>query len=167
MADVISEACSTAKTGDCHDKLTKMDLIMIAVTLTLSWLVLILTIMPVWHNSCFVFEHETIRAVFDINYHTKALNLTEHENLQNLECAFHFLFKDFCLCSHSDHSVTALGMFTNLYLVLLLLFAGLLFPKLYFQLIKKITREKSRKWSDIVQSSRWPESFQAFLLYVL
>ena len=93
--------------------------------------------MPVWHNSCFVFEHETIRAVFDINYHTKALNLTEHENLQNLECAFHFLFKDFCLCSHSDHSVTALGMFKNLYLVLLLLFAGLLFPKLYFQLIKK------------------------------
>ena len=72
----------------------------------------------------------------------------------------HFIF---CLSSHSDNSITAFGMFTNLYLVLLLLFAGLLFPKIYFQLIKKETR----KWSDIVQSGRWRDSFQALLFYAL
>ena len=46
-ADVISEACFTAMTGDRHDDLAAMDLSRIAVALTLSLLVGILTVMPV------------------------------------------------------------------------------------------------------------------------
>ena len=55
-ADVISEAIFTAVTRDCDDKLAGMDLSMIAVALTPSWLVWILTIMPVWlYFSSFLF----------------------------------------------------------------------------------------------------------------
>ena len=47
-ADVVSEACFTATTGDRHDELAAMNYSMIAVALTPSWLVLILTVVPVW-----------------------------------------------------------------------------------------------------------------------
>ena len=48
--------CFTAFTGDGHDKLAAMDLSMIAVVLTPSWLVWILTVMPVWlYFSSFLF----------------------------------------------------------------------------------------------------------------
>ena len=56
-ADVVPEACFTAKTEDRHDKLDAMDLSVIAVALTPAWLVWILTVMPVgyiFHHSCFV-----------------------------------------------------------------------------------------------------------------
>ena len=46
-ADVISEAIFTMMTGDRDDELAAMDLSMIAVALTPSWLVLILSAMPV------------------------------------------------------------------------------------------------------------------------
>ena len=55
-------------------------------------------------------------------------------------------------------SITAPGMFTNLCLVLLSLFANLPVPKFHFQLKKK-TRENSRRKSDIVQFGRWRDSF--------
>ena len=42
------EACFTSMTGDRHDKLAAMDLSMIAVALTPSFLVWILTVRPVW-----------------------------------------------------------------------------------------------------------------------
>ena len=93
--DVISEAFFSAMTGDRDDELA---------ALTPSWLVCILTVMPVWlyfsYHSCFVlhffFEHETIYAIrvlaeFDFYYRTSACNLSELENLQYSECPFRFV----------------------------------------------------------------------------
>ena len=58
--DVISETFFCAMTGDRDDELAAMDLSMITVALTPSWLVCILTVMPVWlyfsYHSCF-FPH--------------------------------------------------------------------------------------------------------------
>ena len=57
-ADVLPEACFTARTEDRHDELTAMDLsvIAVAVALTPVWLVWILTVMPVWlYFSSFLF----------------------------------------------------------------------------------------------------------------
>ena len=48
--DVISETFFRAMTGDRDDELAAMDLSMIAVAQTPSWLVCILTVMPVWLN---------------------------------------------------------------------------------------------------------------------
>ena len=59
------------------------------------------------------------------------------------------------------------GMFTNFSLVLLLLFADLSVPIFHFQLKKKKTREKSRRKSDIVQLSRWRDSFSSALCSIL
>ena len=80
-ADVISEACFTAMTGDRHDELAAMDFSMIAVALIPSWFVWILTIMPVWlHFSSFLFcfvlfcfwtrsyIYHRVLAVFDVYY---------------------------------------------------------------------------------------------------
>ena len=70
-ADVISEAFLTAMTGYRHEELAAMDLRMITVALTPSWLARILTVMPVWlyfssflFYSVFFFEHETIYASY-------------------------------------------------------------------------------------------------------
>ena len=52
VVDLVPEACSTAMTEDRHDELAAIDLSMIAVALTPSW---ILTVMPgyIFHHSCF------------------------------------------------------------------------------------------------------------------
>ena len=70
-ADVISEAFLTAMTGYRHEELAAMDLRMITVALTPSWLARILTVMPVWlyfssflFYSVFFFERETIYASY-------------------------------------------------------------------------------------------------------
>ena len=70
-ADVISEAFLTAMTGYRHEELAAMDLRMITVALTPSWLARILTVMPVWlyfssflFYSVFFFEHETSYASY-------------------------------------------------------------------------------------------------------
>ena len=70
-ADVISEAFLTAMTGYRHKELAAMDLRMITVALTPSWLARILTVMPVWlyfssflFYSVFFFERETIYACY-------------------------------------------------------------------------------------------------------
>ena len=69
-ADVISEAFLTAMTGYRHKELAAMDLRMITVALTPSWLARILTVMPVWlYLSSFLFysvffERETIYASY-------------------------------------------------------------------------------------------------------
>ena len=47
-ADVVSEACFTVMTGDRHDERAAMNFSMIIFAQTPSWLVWILTIMPVW-----------------------------------------------------------------------------------------------------------------------
>ena len=54
VADLVSEACFTAMTGDRHERLAAMDLSMIAVTLTPSWLVRIWTVVPVWQYFFFI-----------------------------------------------------------------------------------------------------------------
>ena len=81
-AYVVSDACYTAMTGNRHDERAVLDLSMIAVALTLSWLVWILTVMTVLLYFlkipvlfCFVLEHETIYttrvlAVFNFYYST-------------------------------------------------------------------------------------------------
>ena len=94
--DVISEAFFRAMTGDRDDELA---------ALTPSWLVCILTVMPVWlyfsYHSCFFphffFEHEPKYAIrvlteFDFYYRTSASNLSERENLQYSDCPFRFVF---------------------------------------------------------------------------
>ena len=55
-ADVVSEACFTVMTGDRHAKRAAMDFSMIIFAQTPSWLVWILTVMPVWlYFSSFLF----------------------------------------------------------------------------------------------------------------
>ena len=78
VVNLVPEACSTVMTRDHHDELAAIDLSMIAVALTPSWLVWILTVMPryIFHHTCFfcfVFENETlytikVLAVFDFYY---------------------------------------------------------------------------------------------------
>ena len=88
VVDLVPEACSIAVTEDRHDELAAIGLSMIAVALTASWLIWILTVMPgyIFHHSCFVFKHETlytiqVLAVFDFSYRTYTCKLTERENL--------------------------------------------------------------------------------------
>ena len=55
-ADVVSEACFTVMTGDRHDERAAMNFSMIIFAQTPSWLVWILTVMPVWlYFSSFLF----------------------------------------------------------------------------------------------------------------
>ena len=55
-ANVVSEACFTVMTGDRHDERAAMDFSMIIFAQTPSWLVWILTVMPVWlYFSSFLF----------------------------------------------------------------------------------------------------------------
>ena len=55
VVDIVPEACSIAMTVDRHDERVAIDLSMIAVAPTPSWLVWILTVMPgyIFHHSCF------------------------------------------------------------------------------------------------------------------
>ena len=95
--------------------------------------------------SVFVFEHEaiyTIRvlAVFDVYYR----KLTIEPSVKTFKTwTFHFIFSlSLFVCARVViTSITALGMFTNLCLVLLLLLVGSLVPKFHFQLTKKSRRE--------------------------
>ena len=64
-ADVVSEACFTVMTGDRHDKRTAMDFSMIIFAQTPSWLVWILTVMPVWlYFSSFLFCFWTLNFIY-------------------------------------------------------------------------------------------------------
>ena len=96
-ADVISEAFLTAMTGYRHEELAAMDLRMITVALTPSWLARILTVMPVW-----LFLIIPVLFCFFLNtklYMLVIRVLTVFENPQNSDCPFRFLFEDFRLCS--------------------------------------------------------------------
>ena len=55
VVNLVPEACSIAMTVDRHDERVAIDLSMIAVAPTPSWLVWILTVMPgyIFHHSCF------------------------------------------------------------------------------------------------------------------
>ena len=58
VVDLVPEASSTAMTEDRHEELAAIDLSMIAVALTRSWLVWILVVIPgyIFHRSCFFFS---------------------------------------------------------------------------------------------------------------
>ena len=83
VVDLVPEACSTTMTEDRHDELAAIDLSTIAVALTSSYLVCILTVMSgyIFRHSfffCFVFEHETlytiqVLTVFDFYYRKLAI----------------------------------------------------------------------------------------------
>ena len=97
-ADVISEAFLTAMTGYRHEELAAMDLRMITVALTPSWLarnfnsyasLAIFLIIPFLF--CFFFNTKLYMLVIRV--------LTVFENPQNSDCPFRFLFEDFRLCS--------------------------------------------------------------------
>ena len=60
--------------------------------------------------------------------------------------------------------ITAPGMFTYLFLVLLLPFADPPVPKFLFTFKKKKTREKSWKRLDIVQFGIWRDSSMLYTL---
>ena len=68
VVNLVPEDCSTVMTRDHHDELAAIDLSMIAVALTPSWLVWILTVMPhyIFHHTCFfcfVFENKTLYTI--------------------------------------------------------------------------------------------------------
>ena len=71
--------------------------------------------------------------------------VTERENLQYLDCSYHFLFEDFVSAQVTIMSIMGLGMSTNLSLVLLLLLAGLLCSKILLSIHEKRSREKTGK----------------------
>ena len=71
-ADVVSEACFTAMTGDRHDERAAMDLSMIIFALPPSWFVWILTVIQVWlyflylvifFNIFYVFQLKTLYTI--------------------------------------------------------------------------------------------------------
>ena len=123
-----------------HDR-SRSDTVMISMHFN-SYASLAILFMSFLFFSAFFFEHEPIQAIrvlteFDFYYRTSACNLTERENLQYSDRPFRFVF--------GFSSITALSMFTNPCLVLLLLLAGLLVPKFFFQLTKKNQREVPEK----------------------
>ena len=115
-ADVISEACFTAMTGDRHDDLAAMDLSRIAVALTViismnfnSYASFALFfIIPVLFY--FVFELETIYTVrvsvsrvwFLLPYVSSQIQLSV-TRFKTQTVPFRFLFEDFRFCSRYDN----------------------------------------------------------------
>ena len=101
--------------------------------------------MPVWlYFSSFLFycvffflEHETIELTIQV--------LAVFENPQKLDCPFVVSLRIFVIAPVKITSITALGMFTNLFLVLLLLLAGSLAPKFHFKLAKKKVERSPKK----------------------
>ena len=102
-------------TGDRHDELAALDHSMIAVALTLSWLVCILTVMPVrlyfssflfcsllFFNTKLYILHECELCLIFIIVRKLAI-WTECENLKNSDCSFRFLFEDFRLYSRYNN----------------------------------------------------------------
>ena len=156
-------------TGDRHDELAALDLSMIAVALTPSWLVCILTIMPVWlYFSSFLFcsllffntklyiLHECELCLIFIIVRKLAI-WTECENLKNSDCSFRFLFEDFRLYSrYNNVDYGAWHVHEPLF------WPTRLFRNFAFNYRKKIG-EKSRKRSDIEHFGRWPDSFSSAL----
>ena len=97
-ADAISEAFLTAMTGYRHKELAAMDLRMITVALTPSWLARNFNS----YASLAKFLIFLFYSVFFLNaklYMLVIRVLTVFENPQNSDCPFRFLFEDFRLCS--------------------------------------------------------------------
>ena len=139
---VISEACfnDTAMTGDCHDELAAMDLSMISVALTPSWLVWIYQLC----QSSYTFHHSYffLLCFWTRNYNTGvscifflfpyvSLQSDWAWNLQKSECSFRFLVEEFRFCScYNNVSYGAWHVYRTFF-VLLLLIADSLVPKFH------------------------------------
>ena len=136
-ADINSEACFTAMTGDCDDELapwtqhdrSRSDTGMINMNFNSYASLVILFIIPVLLY--FVFDHETMYTYtwFFLPY--------DWRKPWKLGLSISFFGGIFVSAHVTITSITALDRFINLCLVLLLLFADSLVPKLHFQLTKK------------------------------
>ena len=161
------EACLTLMTVDHRNELLVMDHSVMVVALRLPWFAWIITVMPVWlYFSSFMFcsvlffnmklyiYYARVGCVWFL-YCRYAYNLTEHEYLENLGCQFCFLFEEFFISVHIIiTSITGLGMFTNLCLVLLVLLGSLLVANFHFQLTKQ--SQSKRKVQEMVgHSNNW------------
>ena len=147
---VICEAYLTAMTGDRHDELAALDHSMIAVALTLSWLVCILTVMPVrlyfssflfcsllFFNTKLYIYYTSVSCVWFLLSYVSLQSELSVKTLRTRTVHFVFSLRIFVSAHVIITSITAPGMFTNLCLVLLLLFADSPVPKFRFQLKEK------------------------------
>ena len=108
--DVVSEACFTAMTGDRHDERAAMNFSMIIFALTPSWLVWILTVMPVWlyfgHHFCFVlFCFWTLNFVYytSVSCVWFLLPYVSLKIFKTRNAYFVFSFEDFRICSRFNN----------------------------------------------------------------
>ena len=109
--------------------------------------------------------HETIytirvSVVFDFYYRTYTYNLTERENLQNSDCPFRFLFKDFLLCSrYSKVSYSAKHVCKPLFGS-----SATIFRLTFSELSLSINVKKLKRSPGIVeQSTNWQMAWQLWL----
>ena len=134
-------------TGERHDELAAINLNMIVVALTPSWFIWILTIMPVWlYFSSFLFCSvlfcfRTRSYIYYTSVSCVWCLLPSVKTFKTRTVHFIFSLSLFVCARVVITSITALGMFTNLCLVLLWLLVGSLAPKFHFQLTKKSRRE--------------------------
>ena len=160
VVGLVPEACSTAMTEDRPDEL---GLSMIAVALTPSWLVLILTVMPgyTFHHSCFFllcfwkrnFMH--YRSVGCLWFLLPYLNLQSNWAWKPLKLGG---FEDFCLCSRYSNVNYRAWHFCKPLLAC---------SEISLSINEGKARKKSRKRSDIVQFGRWRDSFSSVLCSIL
>ena len=114
VVDLVPEACSTAMTEDRHDELAAIDLSMIAVALTPSWLVWILTVMPLWLyflsflfcsvlflNSNFIYYTSVSCVWFLLPFVSLQSNWAWKPSKLGLSISF--FFEDFRLCSRYNN----------------------------------------------------------------
>ena len=139
-------------TGDRHDEPAAMDLSPILAALRSSWLVWILTVKPVciFNDSCFVLfcfwtrnciYYVSVRCVWFLIpcvscHSTVSVKIFKPRTVHFVFSLRIFVFAHVLLA----YNITALGMFTNLCLVLLSQFADSLVPKFHLQLTKKSQR---------------------------
>ena len=151
-ADIISWACFNVMTGDRHDEPAAMDLSPILAALRSSWLVWILTVKPVciFNDSCFVLfcfwtrnciYYASVSCVWFLIpcvscHSTVSVKIFKPRTVHFVFSLRIFVFAHVLLA----YNITALGMFTNLCLVLLSQFADSLVPKFHLQLTKKSQR---------------------------
>ena len=159
VVDLVPEACSTAMTEDRHDELAAIDLSMIVVALTPSWLVWISTVMPsyIFHHSCFFMFCFWTR---NFIYYTSAscvwfllpyVNLQSNWAWKPLKLGLSILFR---LCSrHSNVNYCTWHFCRSL----------LACSEISLSIYERKARKKCRKRSDTVQFGRWRESFSSVL----
>ena len=163
-------------TGNRPYELAAMDLDMIVVALTSSWLVWILTAMPVrlyfssflfcsalFLNTEFYILYEWLLYILFLPYLSLQSYWAWKPSKPGLSISF--LFEDFRLCLRYSNLNYGAWHIHKPFFGSSVATCRLAFPKFHFQLMKK-AREKSRKRSDIVQFVRWRDNFSSGLCFV-